>query len=576
MHDSPKDDFSGYILESSVCMSAKVTADVAIIHSALSLVRRDRGKLDIIVSMGVWADLPSELAIQVLQNLVPSQKLPEESAGSHPLPNPSLQRELLTCTYVSHQFRAIVTPFLYRDVHLQAAPLREVPGVMTSSPTLHRFACAIILNPHLGKYVRRLSATSLGCVCTDYTMIFESWNKSFSDEEVIQSISTEYVARHDLSTILAAMQDLGLNNGLLFHGGADGIFIVLLHLLPNLESLCVKSGAPLAFIAYSCFSAVERGIPIALQSIVELEVLVKHDEYNEITLGTEELVPFMALPSLRTITAYNFWGRDTPRLQLGTPSPVAPFIPSPDEVPTSLITETPSVYALSAKCSSITELHFRSSAHWCEVLPQVLKLPSRLERFGYEVAEQPFDDRPFVASRLLGGLASQASSLRELHITAQTTDWFWDDDEPFIGSLSGMVALETLRVPLPVLLVGAQAFEDDTLPDGNDENLYDANAWNHLLNDAARITPRNPIDDLLPPNLVSLELDILTCSFTRFIMRTGIPQSLATTRKIIPSLMNVDIIGDPYNSRAVRHILGRTPKLYPAMKFTLFDISNEA
>ncbi|KAF8309988.1 hypothetical protein DL93DRAFT_2084931 [Clavulina sp. PMI_390] len=66
---------------------------------------------------------------------------------------------------------------------------------------------------------------------------------------------------------------MGLSNSLVLHGRSDGVFIVLLHLLPKLRLLDIRTKVDLAYIAYASFGGFGGGIPASLQSISELSLV---------------------------------------------------------------------------------------------------------------------------------------------------------------------------------------------------------------------------------------------------------------------------------------------------------------
>ncbi|KAF8308428.1 hypothetical protein DL93DRAFT_2086915 [Clavulina sp. PMI_390] len=134
-----------------------------------------------------------------------------------------------------------------------------------------------------------------------------------------------------------------------------------------------------------------------------------------------------------------------------------------------------------------------------------------------------------------------------------------------------MIALEKLRVPLPVVLLGA---ENDY---GDDEGNQENDAWKFgYSNDCHSVTStHNPLDELLPPKLTSLTLDMGDLSIRRFIERTGIPHSPAFTWERMPSLVTLIVNGyHPGPEEVSRYFLQRAPELKPPIRLTLFGHSN--
>ncbi|KAF8309985.1 hypothetical protein DL93DRAFT_1679460 [Clavulina sp. PMI_390] len=225
--------------------------------------------------MGVWADLPYELAIHVLEALS-SRSSPQGDL----IASSKARKDLLSCTCVSRQFHTIARPLLFRNVHLESAFPHRKQGIYQFFPAIHRFASAIILEPHLGKYVRRLFVDSLGDYYRDFDVYLSRWNQSIDEEEVQNMLSGYITGQPDLAIILDALPGLGLSNGLVMHGRSDGIFVVLLHLLPNLQVLDIESYSGIACIACSCFGGFGGRIPAALLSISELSLVPDEGPYE--------------------------------------------------------------------------------------------------------------------------------------------------------------------------------------------------------------------------------------------------------------------------------------------------------
>ncbi|KAF8313279.1 hypothetical protein DL93DRAFT_2081370 [Clavulina sp. PMI_390] len=220
--------------------------------------------------MGTWSDLPTELALQVIKEL----SVPDGRGAAR---SPSHTTNLLSCTQVSHNFRAIADMVLYRDVRLILLDWSLIYPMHKATISYRQILCftrAILLRPPLGKHVRQLFVSSLGVEWDEFESTLASWNEAVSEGEVEELLSDCPDDGPDLSIILKALEPLGLKTGLVRHGGADGLFITLLQLLPKLQSLSVEAKGPLNFIAYSCFGAFGGKIPAALQSIVELSISV--------------------------------------------------------------------------------------------------------------------------------------------------------------------------------------------------------------------------------------------------------------------------------------------------------------
>ncbi|KAF8309976.1 hypothetical protein DL93DRAFT_2084920 [Clavulina sp. PMI_390] len=183
-------------------------------------------------------------------------------------------------------------------------------------PSILRFTRSVILNPNLGNHVRKLSVSPVGCEYDDFAATLDAWNESDHDNDIEDTLSKDDLTFPDVTVILSALPALGLSNGLVLQGRKDGIFIVLLYLLPKLHVLNIEAEPSLRCIAYACFGAYGGRIPDSLQSIVTLEISGKGDPMTDGGFATEEVLPFMTLPSLKTFTVYDFSGVETPHLQI--------------------------------------------------------------------------------------------------------------------------------------------------------------------------------------------------------------------------------------------------------------------
>ncbi|KAF8320364.1 hypothetical protein DL93DRAFT_1835718 [Clavulina sp. PMI_390] len=515
--------------------------------------------------MGVWADLPAEIAILVLRAL---ESTADEKEAAEKLDGATrfrVNQDLVNCTYVSRQFRAIVESLLYRDIWL--------PGnekITEERPFLYRLfklTRAIVMRPMLGKYVHKLSIPSMGHNLTydywDVDAIISKSNTNYGDLDEINESLFELggAATGDLEHILKALPARGLRNGLIVRGGPCGVLIALFHFLPRLQSLTIDVGEQLEFIALSCFGAFVGGIPAGLTSVSEL--LVFHEEY-EIRCGfhTEEVLPFMALPSLKSF-AFDAHEADenddvSEHLQLGIDIATTPFsilnaLPSNGSINLPKFIETPDGYALPARSSSITTLHIGRAAVSCQLVNKILTIPSHLEKFENTTLDWGPSCHLFRPAQFLPGLLGHASTLRELVLDIDLMDSI-DDDEPFIGSLSGLVALETLRISPRVLILSVAK-------NGGEKTTV----------------ARNPMDKLLPPNLTSLELFLKIKELPDLIERTGIPHSIRFTRHHIPSLISISLKGSSYydysDNDLVIGLAKQMPALQPPMKGSIFGVS---
>lgn len=181
------------------------------------------------------------------------------------------------------------------------------------------------------------------------------------------------------------------------------------------------------------------------------------------------------------------------------------------------VIETPDGYSLVPKSSSIKHLDFVRGDVSCRFLADILTLPAALEHFRYEFGKYPEGIMPFIPSRFLPALLTQAESLKVIEIT--THPHYIRNENHLIGSFANLHALERLIIPLSVLL-----------------NYGDAGS--------AAPAAQNPLDALLPPSLVHLDINIEWWTgetLAALLNATGIPQTFPTTARHLSALSKVVI-----------------------------------
>lgn len=211
--------------------------------------------------MGSWSDLPIELAIIIIRSL-----------HNEHLSAPN--RDMISCSYVSHQFRDITEPIIYRNVYLELDPERS------DFRQLRRFVRTIVSRPQLGNFVRLLKVPRL-----PYYR-----NRSYDPEDMAFTLApydVEYIVgtelngiREDLTILMDAASRLGLPNHLIIYGGSIGELFLLLHHLPLLENLMITMRNEIRFIATSALGDFVGGIPMALQSVSKLSITCEDFEVS--------------------------------------------------------------------------------------------------------------------------------------------------------------------------------------------------------------------------------------------------------------------------------------------------------
>ncbi|KAF8310035.1 hypothetical protein DL93DRAFT_2099707 [Clavulina sp. PMI_390] len=494
--------------------------------------------------MGVWADLSAELAISVFQEVSRSQGLSSHSGND--IRDVQARRDLLCCVQVSRQFRALVEPFLYRDVQIHD----HSGDWERASAHLCFFSRTIMEKPVLGRHVRTLSVPLQSGWLDEAAsqLAIVECNKTYDHTEISEFLALSGESkREDLQAIIDAIPSLGLLNGFIVKGGPSGIFIALLHLLPRLKILYIQALAHLHHVARSCSEDFVGGVPAGLKSIIELSVAHKDEEIKG-GFSASEIIPFMALPSLKTFS-------------------ISRFSEEPDVNGPDVTGEDDKAWHLAlSKPPSITQLALHDSVVSCALINQILSLPTRLEKFEYEVGGVNVGFAPFYPWQFLPGLHSQASSLTELIIVTENRDCDEQANEILIGSLREMEALRRLRRPIR-LLIHFPYEDDDQSDDEEGGNEVEDNSEEGT--DAAS-TPQNPLDSLLPLSLTCLHLDIEGLPFGTFVSRTRLPQSFHFTRQRFTSLASLKTEG--WNSRsACREKAAVTQRtlstLHPEMDF---------
>lgn len=174
---------------------------------------------------------------------------------------------------------------------------------------------------------------------------------------------------------------------------------------------------------------------------------------------------------------------------------------------------------LRPRSSAVTHLQFDNSDVDSDILGIVIALPRRPESFRYSIGDEDVGDTLLRLSHFYKGLCSQRNSLTELFITSDNW-WRLYTEDGVLGSLSSFIVLQHLKLPATALL----PCHNEDLP----------------------ITPssHNPLDSLLPPSLVTLEVDIRDNNWTdEFVAKTGLPDTLRETSRALPELRFFKLIG---------------------------------
>ncbi|KAF8307540.1 hypothetical protein DL93DRAFT_2101225 [Clavulina sp. PMI_390] len=315
----------------------------------------------------------------------------------------------------------------------------------------------------------------------------------------------------------------------------NGILLALLYLLPKLQKLKITAGSEIQLVAYSCSGAFAGGIPAGLRSVLHVALI---NEELEGGFRAFEVLPFMALPSIKTLTVIHSWARYDDVLWLPTGERFDATPSAQTSSPGGAVVSKSKEYGLPTQSSPIVDLSFEGSAIACSVM----------------------------------SLLSQACSLKELVIGC---DYSFETpgDQPFIGLLSGLVALEILEVPACLRLEGF----DDRHGSGS-KHEPNANDSHQESGTGGVVVSHNPMDTMLPPSLVYLQCKLERVALDSFIKRTGLPTSLRFTRKRLSSLVNF-IVGRHLAAPedvGLRELLESVPTLRPPMNVIFFGTSTTA
>lgn len=211
--------------------------------------------------MGSWNDLPIELAIIIIGSL-------DNKYLSAP------NRDMISCTSVSRQFRDIAEPIIYRNVYLELDPERG------DFPQLRRFVRTIVSRPHLGNLVRLLKVPRLPDY-RDGDYYPEDMTCTSALDDIKHILGKEFnTIREDLTILLNAASRLGLPDHLIIYGSSIGELFLLLHHLPLLETLTMIMRDDVRFIAASILGDFVSGVPVALQSVSELSITCEDFEVS--------------------------------------------------------------------------------------------------------------------------------------------------------------------------------------------------------------------------------------------------------------------------------------------------------
>lgn len=466
--------------------------------------------------MADWNDLPNELTTIILRFFAFAKE------GLN-------RRDAVSVMLVSYRFRSIMEPLAYASVHLSCSRRR---GLKRDIPyaRLLLFTRTIISRPCLGSLVKDLFIRCDGKPSRTLEEVIEEGvrecNDHVSDEEagtILAALPDAW--RDDMNILASAAVQKGFASGLVLRGGCPGLLILLLHLLPSLVSFSADCTHEFAAVTFAACGYVQGGIPAGLRSITSINISLALSYKTDATLNV--VLPFMFLPSVTEVSCHQVVGCGESDLFL-----VSPIVSSADDSGDQVRTTTRSTpdllskkdrMTIASKGSPVTHMSFSDSVIENATLGLMLTFPRQLESLRYSIHTEVYEPA-FVPGLLHKGLCSQKDSLIELSITCES---WWNCDtggDWFLGSLSDFGCLKYLQLPAAALIT---------------------------LNESPSVTTkacRNPLDDLLPSSLVTVELDIGRIAFSdtalgNFLTITGLPYTLSLTSQYLPKLRTFHVIG---------------------------------
>lgn len=461
--------------------------------------------------MAGWTDLPNELTYDILHIFASDCAIT------------SSNRDLLSAVLICRHFHAILESMVYASPQIPNSGETNSYHDVPYAP-LRRFVRTMISRPDLALLVKEIL---VHCDHDAYGALEHTWRRDRlvdAIEGCCQQLDAyeadAYIAslpdapKHDMPLLVSAAAQKGLPNGLLLNGGCPGLIILLLHHLPSLASFSAKVTLDIAIVGLAALGVLPGGIPAGLRSTTAVNLeCVSWPGTGTIYVGY--ITPFWNLPSLTKFTCRGAYAHEIP--------PNWAFVGrgggDEAELGQSARSLLDSTVTLRSRSSKITHVRLESTIIInAGVINLLLSTPRGLESFQYEPGIWA-DEVHYALADIYLGLRSQKDTLTELFITCD--DWtLCDNRASRPGPLTIFTSLRHLKLPAAALI----QFEGG----------------------AQRIVGRNPLDDLLPPSLVTIELDLGGDAFAgreAFLNATGLPYSLLSTSRFLPELRTFNLAG---------------------------------
>lgn len=211
-------------------------------------------------------------------------------------------RSLRSLCLVSHGLKELAQPFLYHDATVECSPhiLSFLYGSKDSRKDkqrrLRQFLRTIILRPELGTHVRDLVLVGAGGRASEYSLTEEissiSLHVAHKDAEEREDPGLPDKERHpklyrqahrDLVEISGAAAKAGLPSGFVYLPGSNGLIILLLHFLPNLNFLALHANNTVETIACASLDCLPGGVPSGLRSVRDIRMMCDSEKVSPLS-----------------------------------------------------------------------------------------------------------------------------------------------------------------------------------------------------------------------------------------------------------------------------------------------------
>lgn len=364
--------------------------------------------------MAGWSDLAVELLIEIAEEL-------------------EAQEDRLNLASTSHHHRSILNSIAYRDITIRHPyHLADAGG-----DSFRRFARTMMLSPVLGDCVKTLHL--------DFVHHFEGWVQPGVFNCSLNASELEALYRHqlrrdiadDIRLFVKITQIRGLSNGLVRACGSWGQLVLLLHHLPNLSLMAIRSDHNVQCLGYAAVGKLLGGIPAGLKSLKRMSLRYGNGEG---VFDTASVVPLMVLPGLKVLSVDGFID-DNRMSAVDDLRGVNPIYPG------TWVTFTP-------RCSSIQELRLTWSAVGINLLHDILGLVRELRIIEYTMDFPSEQDAPgeesSIFARIIDCLSPHHHSLQNLLLSDNWKQSFSSSNVMDIRSKQPMLqftSLSVLRIP---------------------------------------------------------------------------------------------------------------------------------